>query len=149
MADEITKEEFAWIYEVFKKVEVFTGLNYAERETLIEEMYKLSYKPEDNIFKEGDAPNAYFLIYKGNAKVIKNKRLVIKKEVTTIGPGSFFWGNGFSHLRASRRYGDCRNGPGLFRSTQINVSTFTGKNSAFKSWFEILSAKRMVKLDSI
>ena len=60
MADEITKEEFAWIYEVFKKFEVFTGLNYAERETLIEEMYKLCYKPEDNIFKEGGCPQCLF-----------------------------------------------------------------------------------------
>lgn len=56
MAEDINKEEFAWIKEVFKKVEVFTGLSYNEREALIEEMYKLRYKANDTIFKEGDDP---------------------------------------------------------------------------------------------
>ena len=40
MAEEIDKNEFAWIKEVFKKKEVFTGLSYSEREALIEDMYK-------------------------------------------------------------------------------------------------------------
>ena len=53
-------------------------------------MYKTNYKPEDIIFKEGDDPTACFLIYKGKVKVIKNKMLVLKKEVSTLGTGSFF-----------------------------------------------------------
>ena len=149
MADEITKEEFAWIYEVFKKVEVFTGLNYAERETLIEEMYKLSYKPEDNIFKEGDAPNACFLIYKGNAKVIKNKRLVIKKEVTTIGPGSFFGEMAFLTYAPRVATVTAETDLVCFVLLKSTFQCLLEKNSAFKSWLETLSAKRIVKLDSI
>ena len=90
MAEEIDKKEFDWITEVFKKVEVFTGLSYNEREALIEEMYKLRYKANDTIFKQGDDPNACFLIYKGKVKVIKNKMIVLKKQVSILGPGAFF-----------------------------------------------------------
>jgi hypothetical protein len=56
MAEDIDKNEFAWISEIFKKKEVFTGLSYSEREALVEDMYKISYKPANIIFKEGDAP---------------------------------------------------------------------------------------------
>ena len=121
MAEEIDTKEFAWISEVFKKKEVFTGLSYTEREALIEDMYKISYKPEDIIFKEGDDPTACFLIYKGKVKGTKNKMLVLKKEVSTLGPGSFFWGDGFSHLCAARGNRSCRRKYGLFCSSQIHL----------------------------
>ena len=85
MAEDINKKEFDWISEVFKKKEVFTGLSYSEREALIEDMYKIRFKPEDIIFKEGDNPNACFLIYTGKVKVVKNKMLVLKKNVSTLG----------------------------------------------------------------
>ena len=62
MAEDIDAKEFAWISEVFKKKEVFTGLSYTERQALIEEMYKISYNPENIIFKEGDDPTACYLI---------------------------------------------------------------------------------------
>jgi len=103
MAEEIDTKEFAWISEVFKKKKVFTGLSYTEREALIEDMYKISYKPEDIIFKEGDDPTACFLIYKGKVKGTKNKMLVLKKEVSTLGPGSFFGEMAFSPMRHAWR----------------------------------------------
>ena len=103
MAEDINEKEFDWISEVFKKAEVFTGLSYDEREALINEMYKLSYKPEDIIFKEGDTPNACFLIYKGKAKVAKNKMIVLKKAVSTLGPGAFFGEMAFLTYAPRRR----------------------------------------------
>ena len=103
MAEEIDTKEFTWISEVFKKKEVFAGLSYTEREASIEDMYKTNYKPEDIIFKEGDDPTACFLIYKGKVKVIKNKMLVLKKEVSTLGPGSFFGEMALSPMRHAWR----------------------------------------------
>ncbi len=149
MAEEINKTEFAWIKDVFKKVEVFTGLSYTERETLIEEMYKLSYKPEDTVFKEGDDPNACFLIYKGKAKVIKNKMVVLKKEVTTIGPGSFFGEMAFLTYAPRIATVTAETDLVCFVLLKSTFQRLLEKNSAFKSWLETLSAKRMVKLDSI
>ncbi|MBC8287463.1 MAG: cyclic nucleotide-binding domain-containing protein [Nitrospinae bacterium] len=149
MAEEIDKKEFAWISEVFKKVEVFTGLSYNEREALIEEMYKLSYKPQDTIFKEGDAPNACFLIYTGKAKVIKNKMLVLKKEVSTLGPGSFFGEMAFLTYAPRVATVTAETNLTCFVLLKSTFQQLLKKNSAFKSWLETLSAKRMVKLESI
>lgn len=149
MAEDINKEEFAWIKEVFKKVEVFTGLNYTEREALIEEMYKLRYKANDTIFKEGDDPNACFLIYKGKAKVIKNKMVVLKKEVSTIGPGAFFGEMAF--LTYAPRIATVMAEKDLtcFVLLKSTFQKLLKKNPNFKTWLETLSAKRMVKLESI
>ena len=149
MAEEIDKKEFAWISEVFKKVEVFTGLSYTEREALIEEMYKLRYIANDTIFKEGDDPNACFLIYKGKAKVIKSKMIVLKKQVSIIGPGAFFGEMAF--LTYAPRVATVIAEKDLicFVLLKSTFQRLLKKNPDFKTWLETLSAKRMVKLESI
>jgi CRP-like cAMP-binding protein len=149
MAEDIDKNEFEWISEVFKKVEVFTGLSYSEREELIEEMYKLRYKAEDPVFKEGDDPNACFLIYKGKAKVIKNKMIVLKKQVSILGPGSFFGEMAFLTYTPRVATVIAKNDLVCFVLLKSTFQRLLEKNPAFKTWLETLSAKRMVKLDSI
>ena len=149
MGEEIDRKEFDWISEVFKKKEVFTGLSYEEREALIEGMYKIHYKREDIIFKEGDDPNACFLIYKGKVKVIKSKMLVLKKEVSTLGTGSFFGEMAF--LTYSPRVATvvALEKMVCFVLLKSNFQRLLKKNPAFKSWLKSLSAKRLIKLNSI
>lgn len=149
MAEDINKEEFAWIKEVFKKVEVFTGLSYTEREALIEEMYKLRYKANDTIFREGDEPNACFLIYKGKAKVIKNKMVVLKKQVSVIGPGAFFGEMAFLTYAPRIATVIAEKDMVCFVLLKSTFQKLLQNNPAFKTWLETLSAKRMVKLESI
>ena len=149
MAEEIDKKEFEWISDVFKKVEVFTGLSYSEREALIDEMYKIPYKANDTIFKEGDAPNACFLIYKGKVKVIKSKMFVLKKEVSTLGPGSFFGEMAFLTYAPRVATVTAQSNLTCFVLLKSTFQQLLGKNPAFKSWLETLSAQRLVKLESI
>ncbi len=149
MAEDISKNEFDWISEVFKKKEVFTGLNYSEREALIEDMYKIHYKPEDIIFKEGDDPNACFLIYKGKIKVVKNKMLVLKKEVSVLGPGSFFGEMAFLTYAPRVATVVAQEKVICFVLLKSAFQNLLSKNPAFKSWLESLSAKRLIKLNSI
>ena len=149
MAEEIDTKEFAWISEVFKKKEVFTGLSYTEREALIEDMYKISYKPEDIIFKEGDDPTACFLIYKGKVKGTKNKMLVLKKEVSTLGPGSFFGEMAFLTFAPRVATVVAEENMVCFVLLKSTFQELLSKNPAFKSWLKSLSAKRLIKLNSI
>ena len=149
MAEEIDTKEFAWISEVFKKKEVFTGLSYTEREALIEDMYNISYKPEDIIFKEGDDPTAYFLIYKGKVKGTKNKMLVLKKEVSTLGPGSFFGEMAFLTFAPRVATVVAEENMVCFVLLKSTFQKLLSKNPAFKSWLKSLSAKSLIKLNSI
>jgi len=149
MAEEINKKEFTWISEVFKKAEVFTGLNYTEREALVEDMYKISYKPDDTIFKEGDDPNACFLIYKGKVKVVKSKMVVLKKEVSTLGPRSFFGEMAFLTYAPRVATVVAEEKTVCFVLLKSTFLRLLEKNSAFKTWLESLSAKRLIKLESI
>ncbi|MBT3856074.1 MAG: cyclic nucleotide-binding domain-containing protein [Nitrospina sp.] len=149
MAEDINEKEFDWISEVFKKAEVFTGLSYDEREALINEMYKLSYKPEDIVFKEGDTPNACFLIYKGKAKVAKNKMIVLKKAVSTLGPGAFFGEMAFLTYAPRLATVTATKNLTCFVLLKSTFQRLLAKNPSFKKWLETLSAKRMVKLESI
>ncbi len=129
MAEEIDTKEFTWISEVFKKKEVFAGLSYTEREASIEDMYKTNYKPEDIIFKEGDDPTACFLIYKGKVKVIKNKMLVLKKEVSTLGTGSFFAEKAFLTYAPRVATVVAEKKHGLICSAQNHLPAIAGKKS--------------------
>ena len=149
MAEDIDAKEFAWISEVFKQKEVFTGLTYTEREALIEEMYKVSYKPEDIIFKEGDEPTACYLIYKGKVKVSKNKMLVLKKHVSTLGPRSFFGEMAFLTYAPRLATVIAREKTVCFILLKSTFQRLLEKNSSFKRWLETLSAKRLAKLESI
>ena len=149
MAEEIDKKEFAWISEVFKKVDVFTGLSYNEREALIEEMYKLRYKANDIIFKQGDAPNACFLIYKGKVKVSKNKMIVLKKQVSILGPGAFFGEMAFLTYAPRVATVMAQKDLTCFVLLKSTFQRLLKKNPDFKTWLETLSAKRLVKLESI
>ena len=149
MAEEIDKNEFAWIKEVFKKKEVFTGLSYTEREALIEEMYKLRYKAEDSVFKEGDDPNACFLIYKGKVKVIKNKMLVMKKKVSTLGSGSFFGEMAFLTYAPRVATVVAQENMVCFVLLKSTFQKLLSNNPGFKTWLESLSEKRLIKLNSI
>ena len=149
MAEDIDAKEFAWISEVFKKKEVFTGLSYSEREALIEEMYKISYKPEDIIFKEGDDPTACFLIYTGKVKVAKSKMLVLKKHVSTLGPGAFFGEMAFLTYAPRVATVVTRENTVCFVLLKSTFQRLLEKNPSFKKWLQTLSARRMVKLESI
>ena len=112
-------------------------------------MYKTNYKPEDIIFKEGDDPTACFLIYKGKVKVIKNKMLVLKKEVSNLGTGSFFAEMAF--LTYAPRVATVVAEKNTVRCVRLKFTfqRLLEKNPAFKSWLESLSAKRLIKLESI
>jgi CRP/FNR family cyclic AMP-dependent transcriptional regulator len=149
MTEEIDNKEFVWISEVFKKVEIFTGLSYNEREALIKEMYKLRFNANDIIFKEGDAPNACFLIYKGKVKVIKKKMIVLKKQVSILEAGAFFGEMAF--LNDAPRAATVMAEKDLicFVLLKSTFQRLLKKNLDFKTWLETLSAKRMVKLESI
>jgi CRP-like cAMP-binding protein len=149
MAEDISKSEFDWISEVFKKKEVFTGLSYQEREALVEDMYKIHYKPEDIIFKEGDEPNACFLIYKGKVKVIKNKMLVLKKEVSTLGTGSFFGEMAFLTYAPRVATVIAQEKMVCFVLLKSTFQKLLKKNPAFKTWLESLTQKRLIKFNSI
>ena len=149
MAEEVDKKEFSWISEIFKKKEVFTGLSYTEREALIEDMYKISYKPEDIIFKEGDDPNACFLIYTGKVKIIKNKMMVLKKEVSTLETGSFFGEMAFLTYAPRVATVVAQENMLCFVLLKSTFMKLLKKNPSFKTWLESLSEKRLIKLNSI
>ena len=92
-------------------------------------MYKTNYKPEDIIFKEGDDPTACFLIYRGKVKVIKNKMLVLKKEVSHFRDWLLFCGEGFSHLCTAVATVVAEKKHGLICSAQIHLPAIAGKKS--------------------
>lgn len=75
--------------------------------------------------------------------------VVLKKEVSTIGPGAFFGEMAF--LTYAPRIATVMAEKDLICFVLLK-STFLKllkKNPNFKTWLETLSAKRMVKLESI
>ena len=75
--------------------------------------------------------------------------LVLKKDVSTLGPGSFFGEMAFLTYAPRIATVIAQEDMICFVLLKANFQRLLEKNSAFKTWLETLSEKRMIKLDSI
>ena len=144
----VDKEDIRWLSDIFKNVDIFEGLTVAETGELIDEMEKYVFEKDEIIFKQGDIPDAFFIIANGQVKVQRKK---LFRQVTV------------SHLKSSDFFGEmamltykprvatvvaeertvCFV---LFKSTFMSL---LGKNPMFKDRLKRLSFRRALELKRI
>lgn len=83
-------DEISWLYKVFKKVDIFSTLTVGEMSNLIDFMKKYNYKKGEKIVKQGDAGDAFYIIYRGKVKIVVKKGFFKTMEVGTLGSEQFF-----------------------------------------------------------
>lgn len=75
--------------ETIKKVDLFSFLQDEQRTALVKAMFKMEFKDKDEIIKEGDNPDNFYIIESGNCRILKNINGE-NKEVATTSAGRYF-----------------------------------------------------------
>ena len=72
------------------ETDLFKGLAADELAEIVQIMQLQRFRPEQPIFREGEDGNAWYVIYEGEAKVIKRDPFTPSREVATLGAHSCF-----------------------------------------------------------
>lgn len=80
----MTAEQMAELAEFIKGVPLFRHLEAAEHKAIAAGMHKVQYKKGDNIFKQGDHGDAFYVIQSGFAGVLVSPAAFIKVNDTVV-----------------------------------------------------------------
>jgi CRP-like cAMP-binding protein len=78
------------LVEIFRGLELFSGLSDEELFEVFEEMGEAQYFSGQKIIKEGDPPDFIFIIKKGEVSITKKKFLFKTVELGKLLPGDIF-----------------------------------------------------------
>lgn len=87
----VPKDEatFSALEASVKKVDLFSFLTDEQRQTLVNAMFKLTFKGGDVIIKQGDQPDNFYILNSGKCKVFK-KSGDKETQVAVLSPGQYF-----------------------------------------------------------
>ena len=85
-----TPEEITWIWNFFRKVDMFSALTISEMGELIDSIKKIRYKKGDTIVKQGRTGDSFFIIHRGKVKAVLRKGVFKSIELGELGAEQFF-----------------------------------------------------------
>jgi CRP-like cAMP-binding protein len=75
---------------MLRKVKFFSPLTIGQLDNVLPHVMLCSYAAGERVFRQGQAGDAFHIVYKGNVKVRLRRLLILSKTVATLGPGQFF-----------------------------------------------------------
>ena len=75
---------------MLRKVEFFAPLTVGQLDKVLPHVRLHSYSAGEKVFRQGEAGDAFYIIYKGKVEVRLRRMLVLSKTVAALEPGSFF-----------------------------------------------------------
>ena len=78
------------VIDFLLETDLFCDLDAGELGDIVQIMQLQRFRAEQAIFSEGDAGNAWFVIYEGAARVEKRDPFTPTREVATLGPHACF-----------------------------------------------------------
>ena len=79
-----------WIWNFFKKVDMFSALSVSEMGEVIEHIKKYHYGKSDTIVRQGKTGDSFFIIFSGKVKAVLKKGVFNSVDLGILGPGEFF-----------------------------------------------------------
>lgn len=87
---EIGPGELGALAGMMRKVDFFSPLTVGQLEKVLPRVMLGSYSAGETVFRQGEAGDAFYIVYKGKVDVRLRRWLVLSKSVATLGPGAFF-----------------------------------------------------------
>ena len=88
---QMTDVEMGDLARMLRKVNFFSPLTVGQLEMVVPFIMLVSYEAQEVVFKQGQAGDAFYIVYSGRVEVkIKKGLLSFTKTVATSGPGDFF-----------------------------------------------------------
>jgi CRP-like cAMP-binding protein len=83
-------EELGILAHMLRKVEFFSPLTVGQLEKVLPHVMLCSYAAGESVFRQGQAGDAFHIIYKGKVEIRLRRLLILSKTVATLNPGQFF-----------------------------------------------------------
>jgi len=75
---------------MLRKVKFFSPLTVGQLDTVLPHVMLCSYAAGEQVFRQGQAGDAFHIIYQGRVEVRLPRLLILSKTIATLGPGQFF-----------------------------------------------------------
>jgi CRP-like cAMP-binding protein len=86
---DIGPTELGLLAHMMRKVEFFTPLTVGQLEKILPTIMLYSYDKGENVFKQGQTGDAFYIVYQGSVEIRLRKWLVLSTKVATLKPGEF------------------------------------------------------------
>src|ERR1019366_7277296 len=87
----IEKADFAALARIAGHVDFFTPFKGAELEIMLSHIHLYGYSKGETIFKKGQAPDAFYIVYEGRVRIRLNPRwFAIMHKQAILNPGNLF-----------------------------------------------------------
>ena len=146
---ELDDKELEWLNGIFKKVEIFDGLGGHHIKKLISHVQKFSFKKDKPIFKQGDSPEAFFIIYQGSVKVMMKRMLRKDVEAALLKSGDFFGEMAFLTYKPRTASVIAIEPTVCFVLFKASFQTLLKDNASFKHDLQTVAFKRALELRKI
>ena len=83
-------DETKWLLGALRKVQFFSTFSMENIDSILQHFQKYTIPADNVIIQEGTPGGAFFIIYKGKAKVLKRKFIFFAERIAELGEGSFF-----------------------------------------------------------
>ena len=87
---EIGAAELGVLANMLRKVEFFSPLTVGQLDKVLPAVMLHSYDKGEAVFRQGEAGDAFYIVYRGGVEVRLRKLLLLSKTVAKLGPGDFF-----------------------------------------------------------
>jgi CRP-like cAMP-binding protein len=85
-----THQEITWIWNFFRRVDMFSALTVSEMGEMIDQIKKIHYGRGETIVRQGKVGDSFFIIYKGKVKAAVRKGIFNNVDLGDLNPGEFF-----------------------------------------------------------
>lgn len=82
--------ELGILAHMMRKVEFFSPLTVGQLEKVLPHVMLCSYAAGETVFKQGEAGDAFYIVYKGKVEIRLKRLVFLSRTVATLGEGSFF-----------------------------------------------------------
>jgi trk system potassium uptake protein TrkA len=87
---EVGGAELGVLARMLHKIEFFTPLTVGQLEQVLPHVRIHSFSPGETVFRQGDAGDAFYIVYKGSVTVRLRRVMFLSKTVATLTQGDFF-----------------------------------------------------------
>ncbi len=83
-------DEAKWLLGALKKVQFFSTFSMENIDSILKHFQKYTIPADKVVIEEGRPGEAFFVIYRGKAKVLKKKFFFFAERIAELGEGGFF-----------------------------------------------------------
>jgi CRP-like cAMP-binding protein len=83
-------DEARWLFTKLRSIQFFSAFSLESIDAILAQFQKYTCRAGKTVIKEGRTGKAFFIIYKGKARVTKRTRLWFSRKIAGLEEGSFF-----------------------------------------------------------